>query len=113
MACPSGGVRAVLAEDARGLAGSVRGGRVDAVTETSAAPTTTASSASSDSAGTAAEIQFRSDVTVELVRSSAHDSDVLFAARVSTMGEQTLEVAQNDDRRAEVQAKRDPGSSTT
>jgi thymidylate synthase (FAD) len=38
-----------------------------------------------------AEIQFRSDVTVELVRSSAHDSDVLFAARVSTMGEQTLE----------------------
>ncbi|MCU1529089.1 MAG: FAD-dependent thymidylate synthase [Frondihabitans sp.] len=38
--------------------------------------------------------QFRSDVTVELVRSSAHDSDVLFAARVSTMGEQTLEGAQ-------------------
>ena len=37
------------------------------------------------------EIQFRSDVTVELVRSSAHDSDVLFAARVSTQGEQTLE----------------------
>ena len=28
-----------------------------------------------------AEIEFRSDVTVELVRSSAHDSDVLFAAR--------------------------------
>jgi len=40
------------------------------------------------------EIQFRSDVTVELVRSSAHDSDVLFAARVSTMGELTLEGAQ-------------------
>ena len=39
------------------------------------------------------EIQFRSDVTVELVRASAHDSDVLFAARVSTQGEQTLEVA--------------------
>jgi thymidylate synthase (FAD) len=38
--------------------------------------------------------QFRSDMTVELVRSSAHDSDVLFAARVSTMGEQTLEGAQ-------------------
>ena len=38
----------------------------------------------------APEIQFRSDVTVELVRSSAHDSDVLFAARVSTLGEQTL-----------------------
>jgi thymidylate synthase (FAD) len=52
------------------------------------------------------EIQFRSDVTVELVRASAHDSDVLFAARVSTQGEQTLEAAQisaepgADDKRA-------------
>jgi thymidylate synthase (FAD) len=43
------------------------------------------------------EIQFRSDVTVELVRASAHDSDVLFAARVSTQGEQTLESAQDVD----------------
>ena len=32
-------------------------------------------------------------MTVELVRSSAHDSDVIFAARVSTMGEQTLDDA--------------------
>ncbi|MBX3312237.1 MAG: FAD-dependent thymidylate synthase [Microbacteriaceae bacterium] len=39
------------------------------------------------------EIEFRSDVTVELVRASANDSDVLFAARVSTQGEQTLESA--------------------
>ena len=39
------------------------------------------------------EIIFRSDVTVELVRSSASDSDVLFAARVSTQGEQSLEAA--------------------
>jgi len=39
------------------------------------------------------EIKFRSDVTVELVRSSASDSDVLFAARVSTQGEQSLEAA--------------------
>ena len=37
--------------------------------------------------------EFRSDMTVELVRASAHDSDVLFAARVSTQGEQTLEAA--------------------
>jgi len=36
-------------------------------------------------------IQFRSDVDVELVRASAHDADVLFAARVSTRGEQSLE----------------------
>ncbi len=36
---------------------------------------------------------FRSDIAVELVRSSASDSDVLFAARVSTQGEKTLEGA--------------------
>ena len=43
------------------------------------------------------DIQFRSDVTVALVRSHASDADVLFAARVSTQGEQTLEAAQSDD----------------
>ena len=37
------------------------------------------------------EITFRSDVTVELVRASASDADVVFAARVSTAGEQSLE----------------------
>jgi len=37
------------------------------------------------------EVRFRSDVTVELVRSSAADADVLFAARVSTAGEKSLE----------------------
>ena len=36
------------------------------------------------------EIEFRSDVTVELVRSAASDKDVLYAARVSTQGEQSL-----------------------
>lgn len=34
---------------------------------------------------------FRSDMPVELVRASASDSDVIWAARVSTRGEQTLE----------------------
>lgn len=34
-------------------------------------------------------IKLRNDMTVELVRSSAKDSDVIFAAKVSTMGEQT------------------------
>jgi thymidylate synthase (FAD) len=43
------------------------------------------------------EISFRSDVTVELVRANASDADVLFAARVSTQGEQTLEAAQDAD----------------
>ncbi|NRD27591.1 FAD-dependent thymidylate synthase [Frigoribacterium sp. VKM Ac-2836] len=59
-------------------------GRVDAVSETEANPAVTSSKTP----------EFRSDVTVELVRSSAHDSDVLFAARVSTMGELTLDGAQ-------------------
>jgi thymidylate synthase (FAD) len=36
------------------------------------------------------DLEFRSDMTVDLVRSSAHDSDVVFAARVSTAGEQSL-----------------------
>ncbi|MGA1838974.1 FAD-dependent thymidylate synthase [Herbiconiux sp. 11R-BC] len=53
-----------------------------------------------------AEIEFRSDVTVELVRASAHDSDVLFAARVSTQGEQTLDAAESG---AEADPKRDRG----
>ncbi|MDP9397513.1 MAG: FAD-dependent thymidylate synthase [Actinomycetota bacterium] len=34
--------------------------------------------------------QFRSDMTVELVKASAGDADVLFAARVSTKGEASL-----------------------
>lgn len=34
-----------------------------------------------------AEITFRSDVTVELIRGAASDADVVFAARVSTKGE--------------------------
>ncbi|GGV37535.1 flavin-dependent thymidylate synthase [Kitasatospora herbaricolor] len=40
--------------------------------------------------------QFRSDVTVELVRSAAADSDVIWAARVSTAGEQSLEEVRKD-----------------
>ena len=52
------------------------------------------------------EIEFRSDVTVELVRSSARDADVLFAARVSTQGEQTLDVAMNQDTEVEKRDKR-------
>jgi thymidylate synthase (FAD) len=38
-----------------------------------------------------AQVSFRCDVTVELVRAAARDADVLFAARVSTQGEQSLE----------------------
>ena len=43
---------------------------------------------------------FRSDVSVELVKQSAADSDVLWAARVSTAGEQSLEELQKDPERS-------------
>ncbi|MFJ2650716.1 FAD-dependent thymidylate synthase [Streptomyces sp. NPDC087420] len=43
---------------------------------------------------------FRSDVTVELVKHTAGDSDVLWAARVSTAGEQSLEELSKDPERS-------------
>lgn len=43
---------------------------------------------------------FRSDVTVELVKHSASDTDVLWAARVSTAGEQSLEEISKDPERS-------------
>lgn len=46
------------------------------------------------------EITFRSDVTVELVRASATDADVVWSARVSTMGEQSLEDVTADPERS-------------
>ena len=48
-------------------------------------------------------------MTVELVRASAHDADVLFAARVSTLGEQTLEAGQLDGASTESDLRRDRG----
>ena len=45
-------------------------------------------------------VTFRSDVTVELVRASAQDTDVLFAARVSTQGEQSLDQLDADAQRS-------------
>ena len=41
-------------------------------------------------------IIFRSDVTVELVKHSAGDADVIWAARVSTKGDQSLEDVNTD-----------------
>lgn len=46
------------------------------------------------------DIEFRSNMTVELVRASAQDADVVFAARVSTKGEQSLEDVSADPQRA-------------
>ena len=42
------------------------------------------------------EIIFRDDVTVELIKSSASDADVIWAARVSTAGETSLEELDKD-----------------
>ncbi len=47
------------------------------------------------------EINFRSDVTVELVKASASDSDVVWAARVSTAGENSLDDVDSDASRSE------------
>lgn len=51
--------------------------------------------------GNETEVTFRSDVTVELVRASASDADVIFAARVSTAGEQSLEDVDADAERSQ------------
>jgi thymidylate synthase ThyX len=52
------------------------------------------------SPGTAVPVQFRDDVTVDLVKHSASDGDVLWAARVSTAGEQSLEELTKDPERS-------------
>ncbi|GGS68423.1 FAD-dependent thymidylate synthase [Streptomyces griseoviridis] len=46
------------------------------------------------------KIDLRSDVTVELVKHTASDADVLFAARVSTVGEQSLAELDKDPERS-------------
>ncbi|MEV5613251.1 FAD-dependent thymidylate synthase [Streptomyces sp. NPDC052225] len=43
---------------------------------------------------------FRGDVSVELVKHTASDTDVLFAARVSTVGEQSLDELSKDPARS-------------
>jgi thymidylate synthase (FAD) len=48
----------------------------------------------------ASEIQFRSDMTVELIKHAASDADVLWAARVSTKGESSLEEITADPERS-------------
>ena len=50
--------------------------------------------------GTPVPVQFRDDMTVDLVKHSASDSDVLWAARVSTAGEQSLAELTKDPERS-------------
>jgi len=51
---------------------------------------TDGSSAESGRVEVARRARFRSDISVELVKASANDADVVFAARVSTQGERAL-----------------------
>jgi thymidylate synthase (FAD) len=46
------------------------------------------------------EVIFRDDVTVELVKASASDADVIWAARVSTAGEQSMDEIGEDPARS-------------
>lgn len=46
------------------------------------------------------EVEFRSDVTVQLVKHTASDEDVVFAARVSTLGEDSLHELKKDPERS-------------
>lgn len=46
------------------------------------------------------ELVLRSDMTVELIRSAASDADVVWAARVSTQGEQSIEAIDEDASRS-------------
>ncbi|MEV0383525.1 FAD-dependent thymidylate synthase [Nonomuraea sp. NPDC050643] len=47
-----------------------------------------------------AEVKFRSDMDVELVKAAASDADVLWAARVSTKGESSLAEIEADPQRS-------------
>ncbi|WP_262402340.1 FAD-dependent thymidylate synthase [Actinomadura sp. CNU-125] len=48
----------------------------------------------------AMDVEFRSDVEVELIKSAASDADVLWAARVSTKGESSLAEVEADPARS-------------
>jgi thymidylate synthase (FAD) len=73
--------------------------RLAAVTASQSAENTAENNGPS-SASEQTEPTFRSDVSVELVRASAQDEDVLFAARVSTKGEQSLDDVDADASRS-------------
>jgi thymidylate synthase (FAD) len=68
--------------------------------DTREAASAVADDATTPDATTPEATAFRSDMDVELVRSSASDADVVFAARVSTAGEQSLEAVDDDPARS-------------
>jgi thymidylate synthase (FAD) len=58
------------------------------------------SEAMSSDAAINPEVIFRDDVSVELIKSSASDADVIWAARVSTAGEQSMDEIGEDPARS-------------
>jgi thymidylate synthase (FAD) len=46
------------------------------------------------------EVIFRDDVSVKLIKASASDADVIWAARVSTAGEQSMDEIGEDPSRS-------------
>jgi thymidylate synthase (FAD) len=54
-----------------------------------------------DTAHDSPAVKFRSDMSVELIKHSAADSDVLWAARVSTKGESSLDDVAGDAQRSQ------------
>jgi thymidylate synthase (FAD) len=63
-------------------------------------PVTPAVSVAPGRMTTVQDISFRSDMTVELIKHAASDADVIWAARVSTKGEQTLAEIDADPQRS-------------
>jgi thymidylate synthase (FAD) len=57
-------------------------------------------SATAGTIATVPDLEFRSDMTVELVKHAASDADVIWAARVSTKGEQSLGDVNDDPERS-------------
>jgi thymidylate synthase (FAD) len=72
----------------------------DAMSNTDSEQAPSTGSGPGATVGDGQQISFRSDVTVELVKSAASDSDVIWAARVSTKGEASLDDVDGDAERS-------------
>jgi thymidylate synthase (FAD) len=71
-----------------------------AVPPVSCAPKASAAALAAGLEGAMPDVVFRSEMTVELVKHAASDADVIWAARVSTRGEQSLEQVSADAERS-------------
>ena len=74
--------------------------RLDSVSSGHADPAVSGTAGAAERERSVEDIAFRSDMTVELVKQAASDADVIWAARVSTRGEQSLEEIAADPERS-------------